>query len=312
MSATYQFPSRPPIRFQVTVADNGAIRVRQGHLLSRYSMAIHGVPYVIYEYGRLNANRLELITDVNRIFAGETIYHIPTWNRNSDQTHSPMAIVADAPQPTPEPQRRREIERFIRDNTPADRSMAAAIASGLSKLVSTARTATVLAELAGAGISATVMTVTGLLSTFSTLVGSILAIIYANESTVRNAARIGYCYGLASWAFEESKPPLSQRYQRNLQNSIGSHRRGAVRAAWDQAVNDCHDNMISALATLNGENGTALSSTTFRILLAATADNDPAKLSLLAAENIAPEITTRGQERAAFLSAVRGGCQYNA
>lgn len=68
----------------VTIADDGAIQVKPGDWLSKYSMAIHHDLTHVNEYGRLNGGANVIpVADANLIRAGETLYHIPTrqkWN----------------------------------------------------------------------------------------------------------------------------------------------------------------------------------------------------------------------------------------
>jgi hypothetical protein len=66
--------------YSVSIADDGKITVKAGDWLSKYSAAIYkGDTSKVHEYGRLKAGKMEPVADVNRIMAGETLYHIPTW-----------------------------------------------------------------------------------------------------------------------------------------------------------------------------------------------------------------------------------------
>jgi hypothetical protein len=59
---------------------DGAIHVRRGDVLSKYAAAISGTPLALSQFARLNtAGCLVPIANVNRIYAGETIYHAPTY-----------------------------------------------------------------------------------------------------------------------------------------------------------------------------------------------------------------------------------------
>lgn len=66
--------------YSVDVADNGAIHVQPGDWLSKYSVAIYKDPAKVYDiYGREDKKGvINPITNVNLIFAGETVYHLPT------------------------------------------------------------------------------------------------------------------------------------------------------------------------------------------------------------------------------------------
>jgi len=66
--------------YSVTVADDGAIAVKPGDSLSKYSMAIHHDFNHVREFGRKQAGSATIgpIANINLIYAGETIYHLPT------------------------------------------------------------------------------------------------------------------------------------------------------------------------------------------------------------------------------------------
>jgi hypothetical protein len=67
-------------KYSVTIATDGAIKVKSGDWLSKYSAAIHnGDTSKVHEYGRLKTGKVEKITNVDKISAGETIYHVPTY-----------------------------------------------------------------------------------------------------------------------------------------------------------------------------------------------------------------------------------------
>lgn len=75
------------VLYAVTVRGDGSIRVNQGDWISKYSDAIHGKPWRWNEYARKNSHGvLTPIVNVHRIFADETIYHLPSVPRISGIT----------------------------------------------------------------------------------------------------------------------------------------------------------------------------------------------------------------------------------
>src|SRR5438874_1160498 len=86
-------------RYKLTMRTNGAIQVQLGDWLSKYSAAIYNDFAHIHEFGRMDASgNLRRVQNVNRIFTGETIYHIPTYRKahrlyadNVDCTASPLS-----------------------------------------------------------------------------------------------------------------------------------------------------------------------------------------------------------------------------
>lgn len=79
-------------RFHIDMEPDGAVHVHSGDSLSMYSAAIYcragAAPDFSHvgEFARMNTdNALETIRDVNRIKAGETIYHRPTYEKYHPQ-----------------------------------------------------------------------------------------------------------------------------------------------------------------------------------------------------------------------------------
>lgn len=61
---------------------DGAIHVKHGDWLSKYSAAMYNDFTHVHEFGRMDKNGLlRPIHKVNLIFAGETVYHIPTYRK---------------------------------------------------------------------------------------------------------------------------------------------------------------------------------------------------------------------------------------
>lgn len=78
--------------FAFTIARTGAIVVRPGDMLSKYSQALHrGDRSRVGEYARLVSGKLQPIANPNLISVGETLYHAPTYTFNQ------AASVADPP-----------------------------------------------------------------------------------------------------------------------------------------------------------------------------------------------------------------------
>lgn len=80
--------------YSVTIADDGAIQVKPGDMLSKYSMAIHRDFNHCHEYGRkaLGSSTITPVADINRISAGETLYHLPTADKNKNQPPVPPSL----------------------------------------------------------------------------------------------------------------------------------------------------------------------------------------------------------------------------
>src|SRR5215813_14337052 len=67
--------------YTVTMTKEGAIKVKHGDWLSKYSSAMYNDFTRVHEFARMDkSGKLKKIHAVNHIFAGETIYHIPTYS----------------------------------------------------------------------------------------------------------------------------------------------------------------------------------------------------------------------------------------
>ena len=69
-------------RYSVTLQmPDGAIEVKHGDWLAKYSAAMYNDFTRIHEFGRMDkSGSVEKILNVNHIFAGEIVYHIPTYS----------------------------------------------------------------------------------------------------------------------------------------------------------------------------------------------------------------------------------------
>ncbi|HEY6943618.1 MAG TPA: hypothetical protein VI431_00655 [Candidatus Acidoferrum sp.] len=85
-------------RHQVEVAPDGAIRVKPGDWLSKYSAAIHNNYWTIHEFARKDrSGRFLPIANPNLIYAGETVYHLPTYHAHRKATPRAAVITFDTP-----------------------------------------------------------------------------------------------------------------------------------------------------------------------------------------------------------------------
>lgn len=68
-------------RYRVTMHTDGAIHVKHGDWLSKYSAAMYNDYWHINEFARRDASgKFVPIKNVNLVRAGETLYHVPTYN----------------------------------------------------------------------------------------------------------------------------------------------------------------------------------------------------------------------------------------
>ena len=68
--------------YSVIVRTDGAIYVKHGDWLSKYSAAMYNGFTHVHKFGRMDKNGLlRPIHNMNLIFAEETVYHIPTYRK---------------------------------------------------------------------------------------------------------------------------------------------------------------------------------------------------------------------------------------
>src|SRR5262249_34189851 len=82
-------------KYTVTMRTDGAIRVKQGDWLSKYSKAMYNDFKHVREFARMDASgRLRPIRNLNLIFAGETVYHMPTYRKFHPMRMEPVEVIA--------------------------------------------------------------------------------------------------------------------------------------------------------------------------------------------------------------------------
>jgi hypothetical protein len=107
--------------YTVTIRADGAIDVKHGDWLSKYSCAMYNDYTHIHEFARMDKNgklkRIEGRHALNHIFAGETLYHMPTYGK----LHP---IVTDEIQVTASPLSDEEEEQIIKATLKDDYDLA--------------------------------------------------------------------------------------------------------------------------------------------------------------------------------------------
>ena len=77
MSTPYSYSG-----YRVVVEDDGAIKVKSGDIVSGYSVAIHRDTNHLSSFARMSpSGKITPIHNTNQLRAGETIYHIPTYQK---------------------------------------------------------------------------------------------------------------------------------------------------------------------------------------------------------------------------------------
>ena len=200
--------------FTVTIEDNGSISVKPGDMISGYSMAIHGDFKHFHEYARKNGHRLVPVENVDLIYSGETLYHLP----------SVPPSIPDAGQPLPDPilPKKRDgsydVAKIIRDQRLPQsyyNPLTVILNTGRFAQASITMAATVFEVIALApalGFAA------GVAGPILAVISGILAMQKARNSGLVHTQMRGTIYGTVAWAFDHGHIPLPERIRRNVED----------------------------------------------------------------------------------------------
>lgn len=214
-------------KYAVTVARDGAIRVRPGDWLSKYALAIYGNPWQIEAFRRKDrAGQYVPIRHPHWIYAGETIYHLPTVIEHGtidEAAFTPTVIISDAAK------KQLILETFEREHDfknawiekVAHRLLYTHSALELAPLLQLLGELGAIAGEIGEG-----------LNIFVFIVHSALDIIASWQTGIRINGYRGLTYGTTSWIWDDPPPPLPRwNYDPNAFSLPGAGI-GRVRQAW--------------------------------------------------------------------------------
>ena len=221
------------LRYHVTMRVDGAIQVKHGDWLSKYSAAMYNDFTRIHEFGRMDhSGVLRPIHNVNLIHAGETVYHIPTYMKAHPMRMAPMNIQAS---PLSEEQRKKVIVETLK----GDFDLAGErleILEEAAHRVHEVDTAVQLAEIAGliAEESALAAAASALqaVSAFLTPVMLGIAMINVSETDMRLAGMQAIGYALTAWAFGDPIPSYPSSLKANFAAFPGKQALPRVEQAW--------------------------------------------------------------------------------
>jgi hypothetical protein len=255
-------------RYSVEVGSDGAIKVRHGDWLSKYSAAMFNNFCRVNEYGRVGRFGVVPLRDFNRIKTSETIYHIPTYLRSRPP-------IAQSPRPIISPLSSSQKKDLIKDTLAHDfhlRGDHLAVLGKAIDIIGYADNAMSLAEIAGliaeGGILSGAATATSLVSTILFPVGGAIALVNAFEAGVRLATMAAVAYTITAWAFNDPIPELPARVQRNVQASFANEI-SAYQEAWKDASSATLRRLREMVAQRPGT-----SEKSFRVLFRAIGDDN--------------------------------------
>jgi len=309
MSTTYRYPRTGRTRYQVTIADDGAILVKRGDTLDKYSMAIHGVPFHEDEYLRVQNNQLVPVINVDLIYTGETLYHIPTrkaYQRNGIKITLPE-IVINANALVASDKQQKTIKYLQKHHKlPKDEAIKLTkviMAVGLD-LGNMARLGIILGELTpliGAWSAAHIAA--GIAAPFLALIGSFFALYKALTAAADRIELMAFCYGVTAWAYGKPQPGYSKRLAYLNRNALDSDKQ-QYQTAWQNGVRRGYQEGAKQARRLN------ISEATYKVYLRYVSGNKPDQLCRKLA-TVAVKKLSRDIHRTAFLNLLDAGVVYN-
>jgi hypothetical protein len=255
------------IRYKVHVNHDGSIRVHIGDWLSKYSMAIYWTPFRVREFARKGPQGLRPISNLNLIFAGETLYHVPTYHRSK-----PEAAVAARPAAAPSapetsatlevglPLTDADKERLALDHLVREYHLKGHDVEVVSKWLHDLKmtddvfmiTECIL-DIFGVHFAAayTVGLITGAFSALITPVVIGLEIAHAKEAGHRSRRMAAMAVGITAWAYEEGPPPFLERLRDKIHLDDSYQR--ADEEAWQDGCRKALDIMDKLLSKIEHE-----------------------------------------------------------
>jgi hypothetical protein len=221
-------------RYSVTMGMDGAIKVRHGDWLSKYSAAIYNDFKHIHEFARMDrSGKLSPIRNVNLIIAGETIYHMPTYKKMHPMRMDALELTAS---PLSEPQKKEAVVQMLKGDFGLQGERLHVLEEA-AHLVHYGETGVELAEIAGLiAEGAVFVTVVQGVSAALTSIMVGIAILNANETDTKLAGMQAIGYALTAWAFGDPIPGYPASLRANFSAFPGKQAIPRVEAAWKEAA----------------------------------------------------------------------------
>ena len=233
-------------QYSVWIELDGTIHVEEGDWLSKYSAAIHDDFYHIYEYGRPDASGLvSRIENPDVVFAGETIYHLPTLARSRQEPRRPPGGARQKENPSPPPPvSKKKRKKITRDFLKHEFNLRGQRLKAVSEIAGYISDAGTLVEIVG------LFAETGAVGTSFSVFGvvyipfqGVLSTVNAWESTNMMYGMRAVAYATTAWAFSEpipsSSPTILERV-RAMQDEVYIRE---MERAWAEAAEAAVENL---------------------------------------------------------------------
>jgi len=201
--------------YKLFIANTGAISVNKSDWLSKYSAAIHNNFYTVHEYARIDdSSNLNIIRNVDLIYEGETIYHIPTHNIYSKQYKAKSEYVL----PITEQQKKRITKNILEQNYHVRGERLKILQRAIS-ILGHVNDAATLAEIAGflseSGTVGTLSNITSIVAIILFPVDQLINLLNAYDSGLRMFCFRSIAYTYTAFAFNDPPPKPSREIIKN-------------------------------------------------------------------------------------------------
>jgi hypothetical protein len=252
--------------------EKGAISVKKGDWVSKYSAAIYNDFTRLFEFGRMEGTAMPVvIKDPDKIYAGETIYHLGDYYKSKKDSIPNAKDIKLTHQ-----QKKKLIIRTLQADYNLKGQNLKIIDSALNILgktsdaLSIAEATTLLTE---GSMLAGVASGIGFASTMLFPVGGVIMLQNANETRERLYGLRGIAYTITAWAFDKPIPKGSPKYI-GFSKGLSARDLNRLHKAWK-------DVSLYTIKWLQNEaRGKKVQEKSLKLLYRALADDGPRKLCL--------------------------------
>lgn len=228
--------------YRVDISNDGAIHVRPGDWLSKYSAAIYNNFTTIYVFARRDKfGAIIPIQNVNLIYAGEVLYHLPTYNKFMRKQPQPQKTtqISDAEKKKIVLELMKKEFKLSGDNLPllskamdilgyADNAIEAASIAGL---------------IAGGSTIGVIGTALSIVNVFLLPITMIIGTVNVLEVPQRIAGLRAVAYGSTAWVFGDPMPSYPSGMRKEQLKWSNPWKTDQCEKAWNEA----RDSAVKAL-----------------------------------------------------------------
>jgi hypothetical protein len=284
-------------RYHVEVSHDGAIHVRHGDWLSKYSAAMFNTFWRVHEFGRMSDHGMQPIRNVNLIYAGETIYHIPTYIRSrwsAAPTSSPGTLPPPHTLPVPDAEKKALTKNTLANDFRLSGHQLELLDKSIT-IVGYTDTAFSLTEIAGLIAKWSALAVAGTAVSYANLlltpVGLTIAFINADNFSLRPIGMAAVAYTITAWAFDDPIPSGMPPSLHKQDHAVGrGTQTSEYQASWQTATNATLRNLKEMVAK-----NPDISEKSYKVVYRAVGNDDRKALCKILLGEFAKEVNDLGK-----------------